>query len=524
MSRVIGIDLGTTNSCVAIIDSGKPVVIPNTGGYKTSPSMFAISQDGKRLVGHLAKRQAITNARNTVYAAKRLIGRRYDSPEVRRALEILPYEIARGDNDDARISVGGKMFTCSEISGIIVREMKRVAEEYLGEPVSDCVITVPAYFNDTQRQCTKDAGRIAGLEVLRIINEPTAAALAYGLGKDEEEKIAVYDLGGGTFDISILELGDGVVEVLATAGNTFLGGEDFDRRLVEHILKEFKDTEGVDLSGDLMAMQRLKDAAEKAKCDLSSLSTTEINLPFIANDANGARHLNIEVSRETLEGLVADMVKQTLKSGMLAQAYGHTIDHVVLVGGQTRMPMVQAAVSEYFGKRPHKGVNPDEVVAMGAAIQASVLAEDERDLLLLDVTPFALGIATFDGHFAKLIERNTTVPARKAHIFTTTRDDQSAVKIRVLQGDGEMAAENHLLGEFVLAEIPKAKKGAPEIEVAFDIDANGIVSVSARDLATGKEQSITVNATGTLSEEEIERIMRENETYDLPTKGQRDGA
>jgi molecular chaperone DnaK len=523
MSRVIGIDLGTTNSCVSIIDGGKPVVIPNTGGYKTSPSMFAISQDGKRLVGHLAKRQAITNAVNTVSSSKRLIGRRFDSPERKRASEYFPYEIVCGENDDARIEIAGKTFTCPEIAGIIVREMKRVAEEYLGEPVTDCVITVPAYFNDTQRQCTKDAGRIAGLEVLRIINEPTAAALAYGLGREEEEKIAVYDLGGGTFDISILELGDGVVEVLATAGNTFLGGEDFDRRLAEHILHEFKDSEGVDLSGDLMAMQRIKDAAEKAKCDLSSLSTTEINLPFIANDADGARHLNLEVTRETLESLVVDIVKDTLKS--VEQCVNDTglssadIDHVVLVGGQTRMPMVQAAVSEFFGKRPHKGVNPDEVVAMGAAIQGSVLASDDRDMLLLDVTPFSLGIATFDGHFAKLIERNSTVPARKSHIFTTTRDDQSAVKIRVLQGDSNVAGDNHLLGEFVLADIPRASKGVPEVEVAFDIDANGIVSVSARDLATGKEQSITVNATGTLSEEEIERIIRENEAYDLPTAG-----
>jgi molecular chaperone DnaK len=528
MSRVIGIDLGTTNSCVAIIDGGKPVVIPNTGGYKTSPSMFAISQDGKRLVGHLAKRQGITNARDTVYASKRLIGRRFDSPEVQRAKDVFPYEIVRGDNDDARISIVDKMFTCSEISGIIVREMKRVAEEYLGEPVTDCVITVPAYFNDAQRQCTKDAGRIAGLEVLRIINEPTAAALAYGLGRDQEEKIAVYDLGGGTFDISILDLGDGVVEVLATAGNTFLGGEDFDRRLADHILHEFKDAEGVDLSGDMMAMQRLKDAAEKAKCDLSSLSTTEINLPFIANDADGARHLNIEVSRETLEGLVADIVKQTLERvEQCVNDAGLTpedVDHVVLVGGQSRMPMVQSAVSEFFGRRPNKGVNLDEVVAMGAAIQASALASDDRDMLLLDVTPFSLGIATFDGHFAKLIERNTTVPARKAHIFTTTRDDQSAVKIRVLQGDSDRAAENHLLGEFVLADIPNAPKGAPEIEVAFDIDANGIVSASARDLATGKEQSITVNATGTLSEEEIERITRENELHDLPATGSQGGA
>jgi len=526
MSRVIGIDLGTTNSCVAIIDGGKPVIIPNTGGYKTSPSMFAISQDGKRLVGHLAKRQAITNAKNTVYAAKRLIGRRFDSHELQRAIELFPYEIVRGENDDARIAIADKTFTCSEIAGIIVREMKRVAEEYLGEPVTDCVITVPAYFNDTQRQCTKDAGRIAGLEVLRIINEPTAAALAYGLGREEEEKIAVYDLGGGTFDISILELGDGVVEVLATAGNTFLGGEDFDRRVVEHILKQFEASEGIDLSSDLMALQRLKDAAEKAKCDLSSLQNTEINLPFIANDAAGARHLNVELSRETLEGLVGDIVKQTLKSVEQcvkdAGLKPADIDHVVLVGGQTRMPMVQKLVSEFFGKPPNKGVNPDEVVAMGAAIQASVLASDERDLLLLDVTPFALGIATFDGHFAKLIERNTTVPARKSHIFTTTRDGQTAVKIRVLQGDSDAAADNHLLGEFVLADIPKAPKGAPEIEVAFDIDANGIVSVSARDLATGKEQSITVNATGTLSEEEIERIMRENEAYNLPARGDSD--
>ncbi len=520
MSRVIGIDLGTTNSCVAVIDGGKPVVIPNTGGYKTTPSMFAISPDGKRLVGHLAKRQAITNARNTVYAAKRLIGRRWDSPELQKALELLPYEIVQGDADDPRIVIGGKPFSCPEISGIIVREMKRVAEEYLGEPVSDAVITVPAYFNDTQRQNTKDAGKIAGLEVLRIINEPTAAALAYGLGRQTEEKIAVYDLGGGTFDISILELGDGVIEVLATAGDTFLGGEDFDRRLVDHILQEFHGHEGVDLSGDLMALQRLKDAAEKAKCDLSTLNSTEINLPFIANDANGARHLNLEVSRDTLEGLVSDVVARTVKSvEQCVNDSGLTpdqIDHVILVGGQTRMPLVQSAVAEFFGKRPHKGVNPDEVVATGAAIQGGVLVSDDSNLLLLDVTPFSLGIATFDGHFAKLIERNTTVPAQKSHIFTTTRDDQTAVKIRVLQGDAERAADNHLLGEFILSDIPEAPKGEPEIEVSFDIDANGIVSVSARDLATQKEQSITVNATGTLSEDEIERIMQENEMYDLP--------
>jgi molecular chaperone DnaK len=521
MSRVIGIDLGTTNSCVAVVDGGKPVVIPNAGGYKTSPSMFAISPDGKRLVGHLAKRQAITNSRDTVYAAKRLIGRRFDSPEVARALELCPYEIVRGANDEARITIAGKTFSCPEIAGIIVREMKRVAEEYLGEPVNEAVITVPAYFNDTQRQSTKDAGKIAGLEVLRIINEPTAAALAYGLSRERtEEKIAVYDLGGGTFDISILELGEGVVEVLATAGNTFLGGEDLDRRMVEYILKQFDEEEGLDLRGDRMALQRLKDAAEKAKCDLSSLNTTEVNLPFIANDASGARHLNMEITRETLEELVGDIVDATLES--VAQCVSDAglspgeIDHVVLVGGQTRMPLVQARVTDFFGQRPHKGVNPDEVVAVGAAIQGNVLTEKDRDLLLLDVTPMSLGIATFDGHFASLIGKNTTVPVRKSHVFTTTRDEQTAVKIRVLQGDSDRADDNHLLGEFVLTDIRRAAKGEPEIDVTFEIDANGIVSVSARDLATDGEQSITVNATGTLSEEEVERIIRENEGHELP--------
>jgi molecular chaperone DnaK len=521
MSRVIGIDLGTTNSCVAVLDGGKPVVIPNAGGYKTSPSMFAISQDGKRLVGHLAKRQAITNSRDTVYASKRLIGRRFDSPEVARALELCPYEIVRGANDEARIMIAGKTFSCPEIAGIILREMKRVAEEYLGEPVNEAVITVPAYFNDTQRQSTKDAGKIAGLEVLRIINEPTGAALAYGLSRERtEEKIAVYDLGGGTFDISILELGEGVVEVLATAGNTFLGGEDLDRRLVDYILKQFEQEEGLDLRGDRMALQRLKDAAEKAKCDLSALNTAEVNLPFIANDANGARHLNMEITREVLEELVSDIVDATLES--VAQCVSDAgltpdqIDHVILVGGQTRMPLVQARVTDFFGKRPHKGVNPDEVVAVGAAIQGNVLTETDRDLLLLDVTPMSLGIATFDGHFATLIAKNTTVPVRKSHGFTTTRNEQTAVKIRVLQGDGERAADNHLLGESVLTDIRQAPKGEPEIDVAFEIDANGIVSVSARDLATDGERSITVNATGTLSEEEIERIVRENEGHELP--------
>jgi molecular chaperone DnaK len=512
MSRVIGIDLGTTNSCVAVVDGGKPVVIPNTGGYKTSPSMFAISPDGKRLVGHLAKRQAITNARNTVYASKRLIGRRFDEPELQRAVSLCPYEIAEGPEGDTRVVIGDKAFSCSEVAGIILREMKRVAEEYLGEPVTDAVITVPAYFNDTQRQCTKDAGKIAGLEVLRIINEPTAAALAYGLGHTGEEKIAVYDLGGGTFDISILELADGVVEVLATAGNTFLGGEDFDRRLVEHILEEFHKGEGLDLRDDLMALQRLKDAAEKAKCDLSTLNVTEINLPFIANDENGARHLNLELTRETLELLVSDIVDQTMRS--VAQCVSDAgltpdaIDHVVLVGGQTRTPLVQRVVSEFFGKPPHRGVNQDEVVATGAAIQGSVLVSGNRDLLLLDVTPLSLGIATFDGHFAPLIQRNTTVPVCRGHVFTTTRDNQTAVKIRVLQGESERADDNHLLGEFILSDIPTAAKGTPEIEVSFDIDSNGIVNVSARDVTSGSEQSITVNAT--------QQIIADNAGYELP--------
>jgi molecular chaperone DnaK len=521
MSRVIGIDLGTTNSCVAVVDAGKPVVIPNAGGYKTTPSMFASSQDGKRLVGHLAKRQAITNARDTVYAAKRLIGRRFDSPEVARALELCPYEIVCGPNDEARIVITGKTFSCPEIAGILLREMKRVAEEYLGEPVNEAVITVPAYFNDTQRQSTKDAGKIAGLEILRIINEPTAAALAYGLSRERtEEKIAVYDLGGGTFDISILELGEGVVEVLATSGNTFLGGEDFDLRMVDYILKQFEQEEGIDLRGDRMALQRLKDAAEKAKCDLSALNTAEINLPFIAAVADGARHLNMELTRETLEELVSDIVDATLEN--VAQCVTDSgltpdqVDHVVLVGGQTRMPLVQARVADFFGKRPHKGVNPDEVVAVGAAIQGNMLTETDKDLLLLDVTPMSLGIATFDGHFVALIAKNTTVPVRKSHVFTTTRDEQTAVKIRVLQGDSARASENHLLGEFVLTDIRRAPKGEPEIDVAFEIDANGIVSVSARDLATDGEQSITVNATGTLSDEEIERILRENEGHELP--------
>jgi len=523
MGRVIGIDLGTTNSCVAVVENGQPTVIPNSGGYKTTPSMFGISQDGKRLVGHLAKRQAITNARDTVFASKRLIGRRFDDPEVQKSIDLSPYEIVRGTNEDPRLKLGGKTFTCPEIAGIVLREMKRVAEEYLAEPVQEAVITVPAHFNDTQRQCTKDAGKIAGLDVLRIINEPTAAALAYGMTRTGDEKIAVYDLGGGTFDISILEKSDGVIEVLATSGNTCLGGEDLDRRIVHQLLEWFQESDGLDLRADTMALQRLKDASEKAKCDLSMRDAVEINLPFIASDAEGPRHLNYELTRENLEALVADIIEATLKSVeqccVDAGVQPQDIDQVILVGGQSRMPLVQKRVSEYFGKRPHKGVNPDEVVALGAAVQAAVLLEDNQDMLLLDVTPLSLGIGTYGGHFARLIERNTTVPVSKDHIFTTTRDEQSAVKICVLQGESDMASENDLLGEFVLSGIRPAPKGEPEVQVDFDIDANGIVSVSARDLATGTEQSITVSSTGTLSDAEIDEIIEENDLYEVELKG-----
>ena len=511
MSRVIGIDLGTTNSCVAILEEGQPVVIPNTGGYKTTPSIFAVTEEGKRLVGHLAKRQAVTNAKNTVYAAKRLIGRSYDSPEVARFRELLPYELAEGPNNDVRVRVAGRVYTIPEISGIVLREMKRVAEEYLGDTVQQAVITVPAYFNDAQRQTTRDSGRIAGLELLRIINEPTAAALAYGFGRDKTEIVAVYDLGGGTFDVSILQMGKGVIEVLATNGDTQLGGEDFDRLIVRYLLSTFREKEGLDLRGDTMALQRLKDASEKAKCDLSQVTSSEINLPFIAADAEeNALHMSVVLTREKLEELTGELVERT--RGIVERAFEDAkitpdrIDQVLLVGGQTRMPFVQRFVAQLFGKTPHKGVNPDEVVAVGAAIQAAMLSEEKEGPLLVDVTPLSLGIATFGGHFARLIDRNTTVPTSRQEIFTTTRNNQTAVKIRVLQGESDLADENDLLGEFVLAGIPIGPKGVPEIEVTFDIDANGIVSVSARDLATGRAQSIQVNPRGTLSPEEIERL------------------
>ena len=523
MGRVIGIDLGTTNSCVAVLENGQPSVIPNSGGYKTTPSMFAITQDGKRLVGHLAKRQAITNAKNTVFAAKRLIGRRFDSPEVQRSAELCAYEITRGANDDARIDVGGKTFTCPEISAFILREMRRVAEEYLGEPVSEAVITVPAYFNDAQRQCTKDAGKIAGLEVLRIVNEPTAAAMAYGMNRTGHEKLAVYDLGGGTFDISVLEMSEGVIEVLATAGNTFLGGEDFDRRIVEHLLEALPPERGhrpVGRPDGAAAPQgrrregEVRPVGARARRGEPALHRHGQQRPACTSRSSSRARRSSAWWTTSCAARSRSWTSASRTPGSKREE----LDQVILVGGQTRMPLVQQAVAECFGKRPHKGVNPDEVVAVGAAIQGETLVTKDENLLLLDVTPLSLGIATFGGHFAKLIERNTTVPVCKSHIFTTTRDNQSAVKIRVLQGESDVAQENDLLGEFVLSGIRPARKGEPEIEVSFDIDANGIVSASARDQATGKEQSITVNATGTLSEDEIQKIIEEQELYEVQLK------
>ena len=516
MSKVIGIDLGTTNSCVAIMDGSQPKVIENSEGARTTPSIVAFT-DNERLVGQPAKRQAVTNPSNTIFAVKRLIGRRTTDAEVEKDKKLVPYAIVDGGNGDAWVEVRDEKYSPSQISAVILQKMKETAESYLGEPVTQAVITVPAYFNDAQRQATKDAGRIAGLEVLRIINEPTAAALAYGLDKREGKTIAVYDLGGGTFDISVLEIGDGVFEVKSTNGDTFLGGEDFDMRLVEYLAAEFKKEQGIDLKNDKLALQRLKEAAEKAKIELSSASQTEINLPFITADATGPKHLTMKLTRAKFESLVDDLVQRTIEpcKAALKDAglKAGEIDEVVLVGGMTRMPKVQEVVKQFFGKEPHKGVNPDEVVAIGAAIQAGVLQGDVKDVLLLDVTPLSLGIETLGGVFTRLIDRNTTIPTKKGQVFSTAEDSQSAVTIRVFQGEREMAADNKLLGQFDLVGIPPAPRGVPQIEVTFDIDANGIVNVSAKDKGTGKEHQIRIQASGGLSDSDIEKMVKEAEAH-----------
>src|SRR6202048_1230217 len=517
MAKAIGIDLGTTNSCVAVMEGNKAKIIENAEGGRTTPSMVAFTDDGQVLVGQPAKRQSITNPENTVYAIKRLIGRRYDDPITAKDKEMVPYHIVPGDNGDAWVEVRGKKYSPSQISAFILTKMKETAEASLGSTVTQAVVTVPAYFNDAQRQATKDAGRIAGLDVMRIINEPTAAALAYGLDKKGSGKIAVYDLGGGTFDVSILEIGDGVFEVKATNGDTFLGGEDFDKRIMDYLADEFRKEQGIDLRKDRLALQRLKDAAEKAKIELSSATQTDINLPYITADQNGPKHLHMTLSRAKLEALVDDLIQRTIEpcKAALKDAglQASDIDEVVLVGGQTRMPKVQEVVKQLFGKEPHKGVNPDEVVAIGAAIQAGVLQGDVKDVLLLDVTPLSLGIETLGGVFTRLIERNTTIPAKKSQVFSTAEDNQQAVTIRVFQGEREMAADNKLLGQFDLVGIPPAPRGVPQIEVTFDIDANGIVNVSAKDKTSGKEQTIRIQASGGLSEAEIQRMVKEAEAH-----------
>ena len=517
MARVIGIDLGTTNSCVAIMEGGEAQVVANAEGGRTTPSVVAFTESGERLVGQIAYRQAITNPDNTIFAVKRLMGRKYDDPEVQKAMKVLPYKIVRADNGDAWVEIRGKRYSPPEISAFILQKMRQTAEDYLGEKITDAVVTVPAYFNDSQRQATKDAGRVAGLNVLRIINEPTAASLSYGLDKKKDEKIAVFDLGGGTFDISILEIGEGVFEVKSTNGDTFLGGEDFDQRIMSYLADEFRKDQGIDLRNDRMALQRLKEAAEKAKCELSTSTETTINLPFVTADQTGPKHLNMKLTRSKLEALCADLLDKldgpcvtALKDAGLSAS---EIDEVVLVGGMTRMPAVQAHVKKLFGKEPHKGVNPDEVVAVGAAIQGGVLKGEVKDVVLLDVTPLSLGIETLGGVFTKLIDKNTTIPTKKSQIFSTAADNQTAVTIRVFQGEREMAADNKLLGQFDLIGIPPAPRGLPQVEVSFDIDANGIVHVNAKDLGTGKEQSIRITASSGLTEQEIKQMVRDAEMH-----------